>query len=72
MSMLAAHKLLTWPQQARRMEFDRMASLNFKNRTLFHGGSLEFLRAMNSHSVHLIATNPLFWPQQNNLGETPR
>ncbi len=37
-----------------------MASPNFKNRTLFHGDNLEFLRAMNSHSVHLIATDPPF------------
>ena len=29
---------------------------NWKNRTLFHGDNLDFLRAMNSESVDLIAT----------------
>ena len=29
---------------------------NWRNRTLFHGDNLAFLRAMNSESVHLIAT----------------
>ncbi len=33
---------------------------NWKNRTLFHGDNLDFLRAMNSDSVHLIATDPPF------------
>ena len=33
---------------------------NWKNRTLFHGDNLRFLRAMNSESVHLIATDPPF------------
>ena len=33
---------------------------NFENRTLFHGDNLAFLRAMNSGSVHLIATDPPF------------
>ena len=33
---------------------------NFKNRTLFHGDNLDFLRAMNSESVDLIATDPPF------------
>ena len=33
---------------------------NLKNRTLFHGDNLKFLRAMNSESVHLIATDPPF------------
>lgn len=33
---------------------------NWKNRTLFHGDNLNFLRAMNSESVHLIATDPPF------------
>ncbi len=33
---------------------------NWKNRTLFHGDNLKFLRAMNSESVHLIATDPPF------------
>ena len=33
---------------------------NWQNRTLFHGNNLKFLRAMNSESVHLIATDPPF------------
>ena len=33
---------------------------NWSNRTLFHGDNLEFLRGMNSESVHLIATDPPF------------
>ena len=33
---------------------------NWKNRTLFHGDNLRFLRAMNSESVDLIATDPPF------------
>ena len=33
---------------------------NWKNRTLFHGDNLPFLRAMNSESVDLIATDPPF------------
>ena len=33
---------------------------NWENRTLFHGDNLKFLRAMNSESVHLIATDPPF------------
>lgn len=37
-----------------------MAELNFENRTLFHGDNLEFLRGMNSETVHLIATDPPF------------
>lgn len=37
-----------------------MAELNFKNRTLFHGDNLLFLRGLNSESVHLIATDPPF------------
>ena len=37
-----------------------MASANWKNRTLFHGDNLMFLRAMNSSSVDLIATDPPF------------
>ena len=35
-----------------------MTSRNWKNRTLFHGDNLRFLRAMNSESVDLIATDP--------------
>ena len=37
-----------------------MSKPNWKNRTLFHGDNLEFLRAMNSHTVDLIATDPPF------------
>ena len=33
---------------------------NWHNRTLFHGDNLAFLRAMNSESVDLIATDPPF------------
>ena len=33
---------------------------NWENRTLFRGDNLDFLRAMNSKSVHLIATDPPF------------
>jgi len=37
-----------------------MAKPNFKNRSLYHGDNLDFLRGMNSESVHLIATDPPF------------
>lgn len=37
-----------------------MTEPNWKNRTLFHGDNLRFLRAMNSESVDLIATDPPF------------
>ncbi len=37
-----------------------MAEPNWQNRTLFHGDNLLFLRAMNSESVDLIATDPPF------------
>ena len=37
-----------------------MARPNWANRTLCHGDNLEFLRSMNSESVHLIATDPPF------------
>jgi len=33
---------------------------NWRNRTLFHGDNLDFLRGMNSGTVHLIATDPPF------------
>ena len=33
---------------------------NWRNRTLFHGDNLPFLRAMNSESADLIATDPPF------------
>ena len=35
-------------------------SANWPNRTLFHGDNLPFLRAMNTESVDLIATDPPF------------
>ena len=37
-----------------------MTEPNWQNRTLFHGDNLDFLRAMNSESVDLIATDPPF------------
>lgn len=37
-----------------------MSKPNWENRTLFHGDNLPFMRAMNSESVHLIATDPPF------------
>ena len=37
-----------------------MGTPNWENRTLFHGDNLAFLRAMNSESVDLIATDPPF------------
>ena len=37
-----------------------MTNPNWQNRTLFHGDNLAFLRAMNSESVDLIATDPPF------------
>ncbi len=37
-----------------------MAAPNWTNRTLFHGDNLEFLRGMDSDTVHLIATDPPF------------
>ena len=37
-----------------------MAERNFDNRTLFHGDNIDFLRAMNSDTVDLIATDPPF------------
>jgi len=36
------------------------AAPNFANRTLYHGDNLDFLRGMNSETVHLIATDPPF------------
>ena len=36
-----------------------MTTPNWHNRTLFHGDNLTFLRAMNSETVDLIATDPL-------------
>ena len=37
-----------------------MMPANWRNRTLFHGDNLGFLRAMNSESVDLLATDPPF------------
>ena len=37
-----------------------MTTLNVPNRTLYHGDNLDFMRALNSNSVHLIATDPPF------------
>ncbi|MCY3555204.1 MAG: DNA methyltransferase [Gemmatimonadetes bacterium] len=37
-----------------------MGTPNWDNRTLFHGDNLKFMRAMNSESVDLIATDPPF------------
>ena len=37
-----------------------MADINFKNRTLFHGDNLRFLRALNTGAVDLIASDPPF------------
>ena len=37
-----------------------MPAANFQNRTLYHGDNLDFLRGMNSETVHLIATDPPF------------
>ena len=37
-----------------------VAELNFQNRTLYHGDNLDFLRGMNSNTIHLIATDPPF------------
>lgn len=37
-----------------------MAAINVRNRTIFHGDNLLFLRGINSDTVHLIATDPPF------------
>lgn len=37
-----------------------MSAPNWRNRTLYHGDNLDFLRGMNTGSVHLIATDPPF------------
>ena len=42
------------------MKLPPQGTPNWENRTLFRGDNLEFLRAMNSKSVHLIATDPPF------------
>ena len=38
---------------------------NFGNRTLFWGDNIDFLRAMNSETVDLIATRPSFAKWRN-------
>ena len=35
-------------------------SANFRNRTLYHGDNLEFLRGINSETIDLVATDPPF------------
>ena len=42
------------------MKLPPQGEANWENRTLFRGDNLGFLRAMNSKSVHLIATDPPF------------
>ena len=42
------------------MKLSPQGTPNWANRTLFRGDNLKFLRAMNSKSVHLIATDPPF------------
>ena len=37
-----------------------MVEPNFASRTLYHGDNLDFLRGINSETVHLIATDPPF------------
>ena len=37
-----------------------MPEPNFRNRTLYHGDNLKFLQAIDSGTVHLIATDPPF------------
>ena len=37
-----------------------MGVLNVPNRTLYHGDNLDFMRALNSESIDLIATDPPF------------
>ena len=38
-----------------------MGTMNFRNRTLFHGDNLEFLRGMNAATISLIATTSRFF-----------
>ena len=37
-----------------------MTTPNFRNRTLYHGDNLEFLRGINSETIDLVATDPPF------------
>ena len=37
-----------------------MADRNFRNRTLYHGDNLDFLRGLNNETVDLVATDPPF------------
>ena len=48
-----------------------VAELNFQNRTLYHGDNLDFLRGMNSNTIHLIATDPPF-NKNRDFHATPR
>ena len=48
-----------------------MAEPNFQNRTLYHGDNLDFLRGMNSETVHLIATDPPFKKGNRDFHATP-
>ncbi len=48
-----------------------MTEPNFDSRTLFHGDNLEFLRAMNSETIDLIATDPPF-KKGKDFHATPR
>ena len=52
--------LLVPQETAITQDYDMLGEPNWKNRTLFHGDNLGFLRAMNSNTVHLIATDPPF------------
>ena len=51
---------MTQPRMGEGPDGRRAGSANWRNRTLFHGDNLRFLRAMNSESVDLIATDPPF------------
>ena len=49
----------TWPDRTAK-SIGGAGSPNWENRTLYRGDNLEFMRSMNSKSVHLIATDPPF------------
>ena len=46
-------------------------SPNFVNRTLFHGDNLDFLKAINTETVNLIATDPPFNTGRDFFATTP-
>ena len=53
------------------MCLDRLSNMpdpNVANRTLFHGDNLDFLRAMDSECIDLIATDPPFNTSRNRSG----